>query len=197
MAMDVVAVSGLPEVVRTTLGGGKDGATVVAVVVFSARETIDSVGDDVVGVHGVTVITVVVSIRIVIEQSVADIASVEITDNDDDVDDDDDDDNDDVVVVDALLATTSLHVSSFKDLTSDTAKVGCVSGHSTGIKKIKFIRSSDNSVQLPRKACNRKTIYMYIYVCKADRFKSGRMITCRLCSPRECKYRFLRFRLTF
>lgn len=144
--MDVVAiaVSGLPEAVRTTLGGGKDGTIVVAVVVFSARETIDSVGDgvvgDVVGVHGVTVITVVVSIRIVIEQSVVDIASVEITDNDDGVDDDDDDD--DVVVVDAVLATTSLDASSFKDLASGTTEViGCVSGHSAGIIKIKFENS--------------------------------------------------------
>lgn len=170
MAMDdvAIAVSGLPEAVRTTLGGGKDGTTVVAVVVFSARETIDSVGDgvvgDVVGVHGVTVITVVVSIRIVIEQSVADIASVEITDNDVDGDDDDDD-NDDVVVVDAVLATTSLDVSSFKDLTSDTTKViGCVSGHSAEIIKIKFIRSSDNSSYRARRVTEKNNIYIYTYM---------------------------------
>lgn len=144
--MDVVAIaaSGLPEDVRTTLGEGKDGTTVVIVVVFSTGETIDSVGDgvvgDVVAVQGVTVITVVVSIRIVIEQSVADIASVEITDNDDD--DDDDDDDDVVVAVDVILASASLDASSFKDLASGTTEtMGCVSGHSVRIIKIKFARS--------------------------------------------------------
>lgn len=153
--MDVVAIaaSDLPEDVRATLGGDKDGTTVVAGVVFSMGETIDSVGDgvvgDVVAVHGVTVITVVVSILIVIEQSVADIASVEITDNDDDDDDDDDDndvddddDDDAVVAVDVILAPTSLDASSFKDLASGTTEtMGCVSGHSVEIIKIKFARS--------------------------------------------------------
>lgn len=139
--MDVVAiaVSGLEDV-RATLGEGKDG-TVVIVGGFSRGETIDSDGvvGDVVPVQGVTVITVVVSIRIVIEQSVADIASVEITDNDED----DDDDGDVVVAVDVVLASASLDASSFEDLASGTAEtMGCVSGHSVGIVKIKFARRS-------------------------------------------------------